>query len=233
MKRSLILLVLLFLALSTGVASSPERAKQPWDWTDEERLGVRFDPVSIRERSAARQATSATAVHSSAVGSIRTSAAADLPNFISGARNPELFMPFELFSTLIDHGLSADPDDQQMFRQAIGPVIAQTGLKAEAFWASLEVAARSYISSVRQEHVLALKLRQAADDERTMVRQQISAVQQPQCALRATALESATKSLGRTALYRVLYEGIAPTMTVSSPATDTAARYRFVAGGCR
>jgi hypothetical protein len=234
MQRWFIPFALMLLATYSEAATHPEASKAPWEWTDAERLGARFDPASIRERSAARQPNGATAVRSTATPTVQVSVANELPNFVSGARNPELLMPFELFSTLVERGFSANQNEQQMYRRAIGPAIAHVTSNTDAFWTSLEVASRPYIGSVRQERELALKFRQVStEDERLNLRHQISALQQPQCALRAAALESATKSLGKNLLYRVLYEAIAPTMTVSAPASDIAARYLFVAGGCR
>src|SRR4051794_19356615 len=130
MNRTIVL-GLALIGVSLHAATMPQTTP-PWEWSDEERLARRFDPLSIRERAAARPAgaaTSASRVHSNQMGGVEISAAADLPNFISGARNPELFMPFELFSSLIDHGFAVDAKEQQFFRRSLEPVVAQASPK--------------------------------------------------------------------------------------------------------
>ena len=157
-----------------------------------------------------------------------------IQNVIIGRQNPELFMPFELFSSLIDHAFTGEGIEQQQFRRSLVSPIDDVGLTPDAFWASLDTAAAPYIANIRQEHDLARKLQLAkSDNERAPIRQQLNAVQQPQCSLRTAAIESAATRIGRTNLYRVLYEGIAPRMSVSSMEPDTPARFRYIAGGCR
>jgi hypothetical protein len=42
------------LLLASPMFAGPDRGrKEPWDWTDEERVAARFDPASIAERNAA------------------------------------------------------------------------------------------------------------------------------------------------------------------------------------
>lgn len=208
-----------------------------WEWSDEERLKQRFDPVSIRERTS-REATEPYGVQPPKVvrGASNTTQSVDATagNLIVGRRNPELLMPFELFSFLIAQGFTGDAAARAAFRKSVAPQIEATAIAPEAFWSAVEEAAAAFIRNQQQEGALLSQLNEAKTDEgRTAIRQQLKNLQQPQCQQRAAALEAVTKRLGRSVVYRVLYEGIAPSLNVTSVEPDTAARLQFVARGCR
>lgn len=98
--RHLVLPVILLCLFSWPVtAQTSERRKQPWDYTDEERLEKRFDPASIRERAEQEFAESRLP---------RTESLPETRNFIDGRKNPELFMPWELFQTMLMAALIDD-----------------------------------------------------------------------------------------------------------------------------
>jgi|GEM_PF-716863 len=221
------------------VSSESTHAIRPaWEWTDDERLAVRFDPAAIRERTS-REATEPYGAWTPAAttqqsGRSQAQATGTFRNVIVGRRNPELFMPFELFTFLIEGGFNEDARQRENFRKSHASVVARTGLQPEKFWELVELASTDYIANMRHEQALAHKLNRAnTDDERMALRQQIKNNQQPQCAQRAAALAAAARRVGGTAFYRVLYEGIAPMITVGSTEPDLAASYRYAAGGCQ
>jgi hypothetical protein len=218
----------------------PERsqiAKAAWDWTDDERLAVRFDPIAIQER-ASRDATEPYSARS--VGATQQSSRptplqspSGPPNLVVGRRNPELFLPFELFNILISSGFSSDAKQNAEFRRSLEPVISKS-IKAETFWADVESAAALLIENQNEEHTLGGQIKHAAtDDDRAALRQRIKNLQQPQCLMRARALSAVADRIGRRAFYRILYEGIAPTVNTTSTDADLAMRLRFAAGGCQ
>ena len=223
---------------ANGSSEAARTIKPAWQWTDDERLAVRFDPAAIRER-ASREATEpygawTPAASAQQTGRAQAQVSGTFRNVIVGRRNPELFMPFELFTFLIEGGFNEDARQRENFRKSHASVVARTGLQPEKFWELVELASTDYIANMRHEQTLAHKLNRAnTDDERMALRQQIKNNQPPQCAQRAAALAAAARRIGRTAFYQVLYEGIAPTITVGSTEPDLAARYRFVAGGCQ
>jgi hypothetical protein len=57
------------------------------------------------------------------------------------------------------------------------------------------------------------------------------------CRLRARALSAAKAEFGEEAFLRLLYEAVAPEVTLlavgSGPSPEDAARSRYIAGGCR
>lgn len=108
---------------SAGVSRSPQQ-KMGWEWTLEERLAMRTDPVKIAER--ARE----TAQNYS----------------IDGSRNPELLLPHELFQSLLT-GFVPDDDRRRRKRESLRAGIIASGFAEELFWAQLRSAASEYIDT--------------------------------------------------------------------------------------
>lgn len=214
-----------------------QTAKASWDWTDDERLAVRFDPIAIQER-ASRDATvpyfaQTLGATQQSAGQARLQSPNGPPNVVVDRRNPELFFPFELFNILISSGFSGDAKQNAEFRRFLEPIISKS-LTAEAFWTAVESSAAPFIENQLEERALGAQIKQAATDEdRATLRQQIKNLQQPQCLLRAKALTAIAGRIGRRTFYRVLYEGIAPTINTTSTEPDLATRLRFAAGGCQ
>src|SRR5687767_2852133 len=86
--------LLVFLALHSD--AYPFQARNAWEWNDDERLARRFDPAAIRERAYSERRDSNTG---RAIGAQTKDG--ELPNVVNGQRNPELFLPHELFAQLV------------------------------------------------------------------------------------------------------------------------------------
>jgi len=200
----------------------------------EERLVQRFDARSIRERFDSAKAMGLVSTPpAGAPRNAQTNAVKDadaLPNVIIGDRNPELFLPHELYVRLVF--ASIVEDRYKYYRDQAGEKIAVI-LNVDDFWRELEAASAPYSALLRREQELAQRLNAAGSEERPALLQQIRAVQEPQCAARADALAAAVKAIGRRSLYRVLYEVVAPTMATTTYGDETATQANFVAGGCR
>lgn len=221
-----------------GAAQHPSAkpAKAAWQWTNDERLAARFDPASIIERSspeatqpygASASATPSGRMQSQGVGTPRTT------NIIIGRRNPELFMPFELFDRLVRDGVSAaDADAQARFRERLSRVIAPV-MNPQDFWLTIETASQPFANADREVRHLSASLSDAASDRRPKILREINDAQQPMCRARAEALLLAEKSIGREKLYRVLYDGVAPELSTFGGAEATAEQMRHIAGGCQ
>lgn len=204
------------------------KIKSAWEYSEDERLARRFDPESIRER-ALPEATEPYGARPR----IESSAHSDpgkLPNVIIGRRNPELFMPHELFVQLVIASIVEERRDT--FRDRLNPMISEI-MPTEMFWSRLESASAPYTALLRRELDLAAGLKEASSDDREVLLQQIGTLQEPQCATRADAIRAISAAVGEVPLLRVLYEGIAPTMAVSSSPQMSADDIRFIAGGCR
>jgi hypothetical protein len=102
----------IFIALPIFAGNSlaaPQAAKQPWQWTDEERLGARFSPAAIADRNAAYQKSRARATSTSA------QPAPGQRYVIDGRRNPELFLRHELLDHLL-RGVGPNTTDAAAYR---------------------------------------------------------------------------------------------------------------------
>lgn len=125
--------VLLFCCVST-FAAEPERrevSKQPWQWTLDDRLASRTDPVAARER---------TRVHVQESG-----AASAAPGFIiDGKRNPELFLSHELMALLLS---TAGTDDaaSQRTRASYDSAVEELGWEATTFWRDFADASGEFV----------------------------------------------------------------------------------------
>src|SRR5207244_11207926 len=117
MKRSLTLVGLLFLGITTHAASKDQApAKPPWRWTLDERLAARVDPRAAAER--VRSARGARISASSGTPSKENEMPADQIDFIGGREHPELFMPWELFDRMMRGAYADNPEVRSDFREA-------------------------------------------------------------------------------------------------------------------
>ena len=221
-------------ALRTFAArSSPLPARPAWSWSTPERIAERLDPASIRARvdrnAADRQATRRMAGDAAD----RTASDTRTTNVIVGRENPELFLPFELYPQLVSQALSDRPDHRRQSRERLAPIIGSSET-ADAFWRALEASATELRANEQRMRILAARLNAAPSEaDRSIIRQQLAGLQKPGCAMRAAALRELEARVGRDVLYRVLYEGIAPELSMESREEESAARLLFIEGGCQ
>lgn len=252
MNKTIVAIVGLFLTVGANVdvnawpaARSPrgdERSQNPepiskpaWSWTLEERLSRRFDvhDVQARYERAAREGLVNDT--SSQKGKVRSNAVSDsaVPNVLIGRHNPELFLPFELFTSLISDGFSVGQTRRDQFRGRLAPLIAEFAAP-ETFWLALEEPLRAFVANQNAEDQALEALNKAADEEeRHLIRENLDRIQSSQCELRLEALEAASAAVGQDELYRLLYAGIAPSISTSSREPDLRSRLLFIARGCQ
>jgi hypothetical protein len=192
----------LFLLAAAGIAAIS--TKPPWEWTIDERLADRFDPAKIQERELAYRSKfpQSRGGHGKVV------------YVIDGARNPELFLPSELFDVLLRKAFAADEAKRAAARTSIRPALAPLAQDEKAFWDKLEAITAKYVT---------MKFGFAGSDP------------DARCRARYDALEAAREAYGRYEFDRFLYTVFAPAMS-SSEATsdpDPAARRRREENGCR
>jgi hypothetical protein len=213
-----------------GQELEPRKARQPWEWTDEERLAERFDPIKIRERAEDAQRR-------------EQALAQDLPDLnqdlslvrIYGERNPELFLAIEVFrSFLRDAVFSQDPEIRETFRRSMKERHPDLPLDDE-FWRRLEEIGTPLLTHIREEAAIFRAANEEgapkkahADLEAYLKARDDQAI----CLLRAQALEKARATFGRVLFDRILYETKAPSMAVVHRQSMGPEQLLFLARGC-
>jgi hypothetical protein len=204
-------------------------SKEAWQWTDDERITARLDPVQIRERAAAHAARS---FNRPGVSSSLAVGSGEPVSFrIDGAENPELFLPFELFGDLlrgVDGKLPAI--DRDVERAILAPRIRSFGYEPDTFWSDFGTVAKRYFE-VRD-----------GTQRSTVNHAKPEAAQSPSgpndayialCRERLSVLAAARSHFGREKFDRFLYQVVAPTLSSSSRFPDEAQGLRYMAGGCQ
>lgn len=191
------------------------REKAKWEWTVEERLSARFDPVLAAKRAARQPQGMGT---------------------VSGEVEPELFLPGELFSSLLA-GLDADAKFRETSRAILRNRILEFGLDPQQFWRELEDAISSHVRLTSRYAALLNRLRES--EPGTGTRGEIEAEKERLgpvlCRSRADALAEARRHFGAETFDRFLYTVVAPGLTIA-PADlrlATAEHALFLEGGCR
>ena len=189
--------------------SNPDaHGRLPWRWTDDERIAARFDPISIAQRNGAFRGANLSSMTAAPLGHAQRT-----ESVIDGRRNPELFMPFELFDSLVS-AVDPRPEIRDKARTYLGPGIATLDLEPSEFWKTLETHAGQYA-----RHRIAPQR-----DNGTAI-----------CAERVQTLTRMQTAIGNDILQRVLYQVVAPTMVhvESTNFPDPAGQLRRTARGCQ
>lgn len=210
MKKGLAGILLYVLVCSASIrAADPAK---PWEWTLEERLAVRLDPEKLAKRQEIEDAASR-------VMGRELQRRHTAQNYaIEGSRNPELFLPHELFDMLLT-GFVPDAKRQAHQRASMRPGIVAAGFDEEIFWAKLRSAASQYIDTYTYP---------APGRSR-------SSVPYAMCRDAFLALNASRQVFGRETFDRLLYEVVAPgtQFAEATSAPDPAAELRFIANGCQ
>jgi len=188
-------------------------SREPWKWTDEERVAKRLDPASIRERAAAR-------ISRAGVSSVGDPIRGQEDRFvIDGAANPELFLPYELFTALI---AAIDPDlpesDRAVHRAMFERAMKGAGFRPEKVWTDLRAATGRYFA-MREA------VKSGAEKSSPQVRL---------CKARYDAIAAARKRFGGDAFDRLLYTVVAPTLSTQGPLPSERERagLLYLSSGC-
>lgn len=219
-SRSMALSVVL-LCTYTLSAENPHGTKKPWEWTDEERLTIRFDPARAAAQAVEQQA----------------SGVMSRPNrgrAIHGNQSPELFLPIELFTSLLV-GIESESGLRDSYRAGLRQRIAEFGLEEEKFWLDLEAAASVY-TALFGRYTITLRALETPLGRGKQDLLEASRRMQPElCAARADAFTRARQHFGSERFQELLYRVVAPGLTISAPDSSAATpnQLRFVARGCR
>jgi len=216
------ILVLMFAAVPALAGGAP-RVKDAWEWTIDERVASRHDPVL----AAARRAV--------ALKEGQLSADSDL-NVVLGSRNPELLLPWELMDRLLVAFTFRDAAVSKKYRERWFADAEGSPLGPDAF-ARIETLLREFIDASSETERLQAALDKAGPQERPTLQLQWEKANDSICPLRAKALNDARETFGRANFDRFLYDVIAPgAVILTTPAKNPHSRAElesWVEGGCR
>lgn len=211
-RRSLLIVFTLVVTSSAAWAAG----KEPWELTLEERLERRFDPKVNTQNVPG------------AMGGV------DLKNkvvSVDGERHPELFMPYEIFQHLL-HGAYGPVEEMNlMYRERLTPLLQTLGMD-ESFWIDLEVISTDLLTVDKKRRALTAGLDALPEHKKQEIIQQVDLLQANYCPDRARVIEDAERFFGKEKLYRLLYEGVAKSMGITSQGA-TPEQMKFIAGGCQ
>lgn len=213
------------------------KTKAPEDWTLEERLAVRFDPGDVKERrAAARRDLMKGPALLPEIAEARTAPPDpnSETNHINGQRNPELFLPIEVFESLLMGAFAEDPQTSRLARSTMQEGLMAAGLDPETFWQTLEVIAREPIRAHRELYALAMKMGKATPTDRKAISEQSGVIVAKLCGRQTAALAEARKRFGAKAFDRFLYRAVAPSMfkVMLSEDPEWEVQLRRKEGGC-
>jgi hypothetical protein len=210
-------LILVFVLAGGSLAAAD--APPVWRWETKDRLAQRFDAERIRERARRMVNTDG---RNATDGAYSPEDGADY--VIDGSRNPELFLPFELFDTLMT-GLMTDLPLREKQRAYYGPWIRAAGMDDAALWDALQSVSGDY-----------LLLRYGGVQAAQGSSEGMNATADALCRAQHDALEAARKLYGREQFDRMLFTAIAPTVRFASATSNTAvhrAKLERADAGCR
>lgn len=228
-----IVLVLVDFYAVTSLAQEPESRKlrEPWEWTEEERLEQRYDPESIWARNQAIM----TEMKEEGADEHSLMAMTETPLVrIHGTHNPALFLPWELFQTLVRNAFSLEPETRESWRLIYRQQSQQVSLDDD-FWRALESSARDYLEIVVKEQGFVRTLNQTSIEERpALVSKHLAQRnEQEQCKKMAEAFAVTRRELGEERLLKVLYEAVAPSTFMSHPIARGPEALLYIQGGCQ
>ncbi|MEP7013376.1 MAG: hypothetical protein ABJC13_23900 [Acidobacteriota bacterium] len=209
-----------------GAAHGQDSPRPPWKWTDEERIAKRYDPSSMHSRE------------NDYIAKTEGAAVAIGRDVVDGDKNPELFLPSEVYQGLLRRAFSSVPEASQVFRD--GYQSKSGGLRIDDdFWQRLERTARPYLDSTKAQLALVKEYQTAHPGRRAEIDRQADERGITDCRLVIQNLEAARATFGREAFDRFLYEAVAPGMSsisVNGASVDSylsADHLRYLAGGCQ
>jgi hypothetical protein len=197
-------------------------AKPAWEWSDEERLGLRFDELCV----AARRAVASR--DDRPEGACRASGA--INDFVFGTDTPELFLPWQLYDTLLGTYL-AEPKFAEIRRELFADRARAAGVDLPPdFWRRVEMASGDYLSSLRAQNEVRSKVNIASPAEQRALITEIESSQRSNCVNRASALARVRAEFPANTFDKLLYIAVAPGLCSSGNSDRNI--FRWVGRGC-
>lgn len=205
MVRRLVVLALFVIAVAGSSSASEPVLKQAWEWSVEERIASRTSVGLARER-------------------MRPSNAQErgLADRFTGKTHRELFLPYEVFESLMNMGFDGDAQSSQTGRKGFARDLKRHGLPGD-FWERLWTLSAVYWTNARAMKDLDPR---SADDAAALKHAAL-------CRSRAQALAAARAEFGQERFDRFLYEVIAVKMFYFADRLPEREILRKLDGGCR
>ena len=228
------LVALLLAGNAEAQAGHDGKSQKPaWKWSLDERIDQRFD--SHFRKARAEQAAEASKRRNSfdqfqdPFFDTAKSGRSDIYS-IDGQQTPELLLPFELFNSLLGSCCSPGGEGMASPRRRIEEGATALGFGSD-FWDRLEKAAAPLLSLEREDFRRAMADRSGSkpEIELKMASQEIRL-----CRARANALAAAKAEFGEEPFLRLLYEVIAPSMSIDYIDKEGLPNHlRYIQGGCK
>ena len=224
--------VLLFSAcLLSAPVHGIQQGKPAWRWTVEERIAGRFDPEAMKVRAAEQDKERAWAKRVPVADSdplFSIPAASDTPSKMSieGKQTPELFLTWELFTSLLNRAFPPGGEFAEPLRRPIEERAVALGFGRD-LWPRLEKVAQPLLKlEAEQERLPPSSPKDGYEMDARSIRI---------CRARAEAIAAAEAEFGREAFLRLLYEAVAPDVRLDYFGVDSglADHLRFLEEGCR
>jgi hypothetical protein len=179
-------------------------AREPWEWTVDERLQLRFDAAAVRERLSSHRVDSATRRTPSSNG---VSVGEALPmDYISGKTHPELYLPFEIVTMFVRAAYGSDDDVAEGFRVSAAQRAASLGLP-EDFMSVFAREADGFIAMMKEDVALRDRIASAGDAPRAAT--ELELLELRLCPVRFSLMQR-MRALYGSGFDRWLYGGLAP-----------------------
>lgn len=219
--QKLMLAVALMAALPV-VAQSP---KEPWALTVEERIALRTDPKLASERLLSER-------NRKSVVSSESNDAQGWVDSFTGQTHPELFLPHEVFRTLIGLAFLGPVRTGEVVRRGHMPDVKRHGLPPD-FWERLRSISGLYIADSWAETDTGQSISKLNGSARSRAEEALALKQVDVCRSRADALAAARSEFGTERFDRFLYEVIAVTKFHATDRLLDAELLRRAEKGCR
>jgi len=214
--------LLLVLGFSAMLPVNAQQARQPWSLTLEERIALRTNPELARERVR---------------GAMRGQRSSNADGHLSadrfdGKSHPELFLPHEVFRSLMTLAFLGPARNGERFREGLMPEVTRLALPRD-FWERLRSVSAVYLSDSWAEADLGASLRQQSGRARRDAERALSLKQLEVCRSRADAIAAARKEFGSEDFDRFMYEVIAVKKFHSEQRLPAPEVLRWAESGCR
>lgn len=150
---------------------------------------------------------------------------------IDGRRNPELFLPIELFQIFVSGAFHEDAKGRAIYRQA--RLEASKVALPPDFWTRLEEITHTYVVTLNRARALNGQAATAEGNDRERLRKESQDIQATQCQTLAENLDAARNAFGRQFFDRFLYESVAPGAGIGLARPNTPSELMAMTRGCR
>jgi hypothetical protein len=207
MKQTMTTLMMVFSAVVSLRAATPNRGalRPAWEWSLEERIDARL---------AAEKG-----------GEVQV---------VDGSEHPEWLLPMELFERALNAATSTLTDDAENDpRQAYRARLQKLGIDEQEFWSVLAKVGGDYGRLRKRTVDVERLLPDAAPGERQNLQETLSELRWRQCTERAKAYRAAGTLLGPRHLDQILYQVVAPGLSMVMSQHYSAHDLRAMDRGCQ